>query len=60
MIKKVSRHVKPDESFYIVEYDSGKCRRFYEITESIIRFISDIAPSRNSYNNGKLIIYTWE
>lgn len=60
MIKKVSRHVKPDESFYIVEYDSGKCRRFYEITESIIRFISDTAPTRMSYNNGKLIIYTWE
>ena len=60
MIKKVSRHLKNDESFYIVEYDSGKCRRFYEITDSIINFISDIVPVRNSYNNGKLIIYTWE
>lgn len=60
MIKKVSRHVKPDESFYIVEYDSGKCRRFYQITDAIVNFISDIAPTRMSYNNGKLIIYTWE
>ena len=60
MIKNVSRILKPDESFYIVEYDSGKCRRFYEITDSIIRFISDISPNRRSYNNGKLIVYTWE
>lgn len=60
MIKKVSRHLKNDESFYIVEYDSGKCRRFYVITDSIIKFISDITPSRRSYNNGKLVIYTWE
>ena len=60
MIKKVSRHLKPDESFYIVEYDCGKCRRFNQITESIIKFISDIVPSRRCYNNGKLIIFTWE
>ena len=60
MIKKVSRHLKPGETFYIVEYDSGKCRRFYQITDAIIKFISDITPTRMSYNNGKLIIYTWE
>lgn len=60
MIKKVSRHVKPDESFYIVEYASGKCRRFNELTDSIIAFITEIAPTRQSYNNGNLIIYTWE
>lgn len=60
MIKSVSRVIKPDKSFYFVEYDSGKCRRFYELTESIFRFISDISPTCRSYNNGKLIIYTWE
>ena len=60
MIKKVSQHVKPDESFFVVEYASGKCRRFNELTESIVAFIAKIAPTRQSYNNGKLIIYTWE
>ena len=60
MIKKVTRHIKPDESFFIVEYDSGKCRRFYQITGAIIKFISDITPIRNVYNNSQLIIYTWE
>lgn len=60
MIKKVTRHIKPDESFFIVEYDTGKCRRFNHITDAIIGFISDIAPIRNVYNNSQLIIYTWE
>lgn len=54
------RYLKPDETFYIVEYDSGKCRRFYQITDAIIKFISDIPPTRRAYNNGKLTIYTWE
>lgn len=54
------RYLKPNETFYIVEYASGKCRRFNELTDSIIAFITELAPTRQSYNNGKLIIYTWE
>ena len=60
MIKTVMRYLKPDESFYIVEYASGICRRYNDITDPIIKFITGIAPTQRSYNNGKLIIYTWE
>lgn len=60
MIKTVSRHVKPNESFYIVEYANGKCRRFYHLTNAIVKFTANIAPTQRSYNNGKLIVTTWE
>lgn len=60
MIIRVKRYVKVDESYYLVEYKSGKCKKFSAPTDKIISFISEIAPTRQSCNNGKLIIYTWE
>ena len=60
MIVKVMRYVRADETFYIVEYKSGRCKRFNDKTDKIISFISETAPTRRSYNNGKLVIYTWE
>lgn len=60
MITKVMRYVKPDDEFFIVEYQSGKCKKFYRITDPIIKFVSNIAPTCRRYNNGAMIVYTWE
>lgn len=60
MIVKVMRYVKANESFYIVEYKSGKCKKFNDITTPIVKFTAEIAPTSRTYNNGKLVIYTWE
>ena len=60
MIVKVTKRVVVNESTYIVEYDTGKCRRFYSITDAIIKFISNKAPTTTTCNNGKVKYYTWE
>ena len=60
MIIKVTKRVCINESTYTVEYDTGKCRRFYQITDSIIKFISNKAPTTTMCNNGKVKYYTWE
>ena len=60
MIVKVMRYNRPDETFYIVEYESGKCKRFREITTPIVKFTAGIAPTMRTYNNGTLKITTWE
>ena len=60
MIVKVMRYVKENETFYIVEYKSGKCKKFADITTPIVKFTAEIAPTARTYNNGKLKIYTWE
>ena len=54
------RYNRPDETFYIVEYESGKCKRFREITTPIVKFTAGIAPTTRTYNNGTLKITTWE
>lgn len=60
MIVKVTKRITENESTFTVEYDNGKCRRFYEITDPIIKFISNKAPLTTTCNNGKVKYYTWE
>ena len=60
MIERVKRYIRANDSYYVVEYKSGKCKKFAAPTDKIIQFISEIAPTRQSCNNGELIVYTWE
>ena len=54
------RYIREHETFYIVEYKSGICRRFIEPTDGIINFISELTPTTRTYSNGALKIETWE
>lgn len=60
MIVKVSKRCTLGESHYIVEYDTGKCKKFQTITNPIIQFISDKKPEIKKVNNGTAIYYIWE
>lgn len=60
MIVKVSKRCTTNESHFIVEYDTGKCKKFNMITTPIIQFIADKKPETKKVNNGTVIFYIWE
>ena len=60
MIVKVTRRESETMNTYTVEYDSGKCKRYYHQTKAIIDFIFDKQPTITKCSNGTVRIYVWE
>ena len=59
MIVKVTERRMNNERSYIVEYDTGKTRRYNTINAAIAKFCSNKKPREYTYNNGKVNYFVW-
>lgn len=57
MIIKVSQHIYGiGKSYFIVEYDTGKRKKYTRVTKSIAQFVEDKAPEITIYVDDEIII----
>ena len=59
IVKVIERRINNERS-YVVEYDTGKTRRYNTINAAIAKFCSDKKPRLYICTNGKEKYYEWE
>ena len=59
MIVKVIERRMNNERSYIVEYDTGKTRRYNTINAAIAKFCSNKKPREYTYNNRTVKCFEW-